>query len=132
MLERHAICLGLAFACLAPPASASQAPAVQGWPFARLLTPMPVPDPDMSIEHLDDGAVKVTWRIAPPDLQCYRVKHGPPDTLDCDEPDGYAMLRHASQEFKPQDLPLKLCTKAEDIARQQSTPRTDLLLIQTP
>ncbi|ANY89819.1 MULTISPECIES: hypothetical protein [Pseudomonas] len=132
MLERYSICLTLAFACLAPFASASSVSGVQGWPVARLLSPAPVPDPDMTIERLDNGDMKVTWRIAPPDLQCYRIKYGPPKTLDCNAPADYEMLRHASHEFRRQDLPLKLCTKAEDIAKHHSAPREDLLRLQTP
>ncbi|MEX5361839.1 hypothetical protein ABRY74_08275 [Pseudomonas guariconensis] len=132
MLARHSICLGLVFAWIASPALAGPVPGMQAWPSARMLWPAPVPDPDMTLERLDNGDMKVTWKIAPPDLQCYRIKHGPPGTLDCNEPAGYQMLRHASQEFKWQDLPLKLCTKAEDIAKHHSAPREDLLLLQAP
>ena len=62
MLARHSICLGLAFAWIASPALAGPVPGMQAWPSARMLWPAPVPDPDMTLERLDNGDMKVTGR----------------------------------------------------------------------
>ncbi|QVM91787.1 trypsin-like peptidase domain-containing protein [Pseudomonas entomophila] len=93
----------------------------------ELLPALPVPSPDLDIEHLENGDIRVAWRTAPPHLQRYRVKKGKPEQVDCADPAGYRLLRHEQFVFKQVELPMKLCSQAEDATKQRSAPRTDLL-----
>ncbi|MNO91244.1 hypothetical protein D3C76_827840 [compost metagenome] len=93
----------------------------------ELLPAVAVPAPDMTVERMGNGDMRVTWRTNPPNLQLYRVKKGAPEQTDCADPTGYRMLRHQHFVFKHTDLPLKLCSQAEDVVKQRSTPREDLL-----
>jgi hypothetical protein len=94
---------------------------------AQLLPAVPVPPPDMSIEPMASGDVQVSWRLDPPHLATYRVKRGPPDSVDCHDPSGFRLLRHKRYTFKAAELPLKLCSMSEDLIRQRSPVRVDLL-----
>ncbi|MFT0865175.1 trypsin-like serine peptidase [Pseudomonas sp. CAM1A] len=93
----------------------------------ELLPAAAVPAPDMTVERLENGDLRVSWRTEPPDLQRYRVKKGSPEQTDCADSSGYRMLRHQQYVFKRAELPLKLCSQAEDIVKQRSAPREDLL-----
>lgn len=94
----------------------------------NLLPAAPVPEPDVSIRRLEDASLEVTWIRHPPDLVRYFVKRGPPQSTDCESPSGYRRARHEVYAFKPQQLPLKLCTRGEDINGSHSVVRTDHLL----
>ena len=93
----------------------------------ELLPAVAVPAPDMAVERLENGDWRVNWRTEPPHLQRYRVKKGKPGQTDCADPASYRMLRHQQYVFKRAELPLKLCSQAEDIVKQRSAPREDVL-----
>ncbi|MDD1014014.1 S1 family peptidase [Pseudomonas rubra] len=124
---------GWHFLCLLGVDSAAQRPslALMGNSLSiavDLLPAAPVPEPDMSVEPQDNGDIKVTWRIDPPDLEGYRVKRGPPGTTDCDDDQGYGIFHHdRTFTFKAAKLPLTLCSQAQDVIGQGSAVRNDLL-----
>ncbi|MGG5287799.1 trypsin-like serine peptidase [Pseudomonas shirazensis] len=93
----------------------------------QLLPAASVPAPDVSIEPLANGNVQVTWTPHPPDLVRYWVKRGAVASTDCADPAGYRRARHAVYEFKATQLPLKLCSRGEDINAVQSEVRSDIL-----
>ncbi|MFF7105523.1 trypsin-like peptidase domain-containing protein [Pseudomonas sichuanensis] len=96
-----------------------------------LLLPTGLPVPSLTLEHTTDSGIDVTWHLSPPDLILYRIKRGAPDKVDCDDPAGYRALAGRSQRIRAAQLPLKLCTKAFDLLRQSSAPRTDVLEART-
>lgn len=92
----------------------------------EIAEPGPTRAPQFVIDKQEDGAYSIAWHFSHPVLSGYEARIGAPDTLDCDEPEGYVRqlddLRIGASE-----LPAKLCTKAIDMSGQRSTPRTDLL-----
>ncbi|WP_288376490.1 trypsin-like peptidase domain-containing protein [uncultured Pseudomonas sp.] len=93
----------------------------------ELLPAKDVPFPDVTYAYQDNGGVRVTWTRHPPDVVHYRVKQGPAAKIDCDDPKGFGLLRHTHFTFEASKLPLKICTRGEDIIRQQSAVRTDVI-----
>lgn len=93
----------------------------------EVLAAAPVPEPDMAVARQDNGDIRVAWALDPPNLVHYKVKKGAVASTDCDDPSGFRLLRHQAYTFKAAQLPLKLCTRGEDIIGQHSIVRTDLL-----
>ncbi|MEW9681135.1 trypsin-like serine protease [Pseudomonas sp. TE50-2] len=93
----------------------------------EVLPAVAVPAADVTVERLDNGDRRVSWTTTPPHLQRYRVKKGRPEQTDCADPSGYRVLLHKQYVFRHSDLPLKLCSQAEDVVKQRSAPREDLL-----
>ncbi|WP_165392180.1 trypsin-like peptidase domain-containing protein [Pseudomonas tructae] len=124
---------GWHFLCLVGVDSAAQRPslALMGNSLSiavELLPAAAVPEPDISIKYQDNGDIKVTWHIDPPNLEGYRVKRGPPGTTDCDDDKGYGNFHHdRTFTFKAAKLPLTLCSQAQDVIGQRSAVRNDLL-----
>lgn len=94
----------------------------------NLLQASAARDPDVSIRRLENTSLEVSWTRHPPDLVRYVVKRGPPDSTDCEAPSGYRRARHDVYTFKPEQLPLTLCTRGEDINGSLTPARTDHLL----
>ncbi len=124
---------GRHFLCIVGVRSAEQRPshALMGNSLSvavELFEQAPVPDPDVLIESRNSGDIKVTWTLAPPHLHSYRTKRGPLASTDCTDERGYTTFRaDRSIVFKADKLPLKLCTYSQDVIKQRSPVRTDLL-----
>lgn len=94
----------------------------------RLLEAGAVEVPRVTLERQGNGDVKLSWHLQPPQIVRYRVKRGPAATTDCEDPKGYGRQTHQSYVFTADTFPLKVCTIAIDGTKENSVPRTDLLL----
>lgn len=74
-----------------------------------------------------DGGVDIAWHRDTPDLLLYTIKRGAPDAVDCDDPKGYRALARNQHTLEPAKLPIKFCTKAVDILKQESAPQADII-----
>ncbi|EKT4521566.1 trypsin-like peptidase domain-containing protein [Pseudomonas putida] len=93
----------------------------------RLFPAAPVPTPQLDVQPLADGDVKVTWPALAPDQARFMVKRGPLESTDCNDPKGFRLLRHEHFVFPASKLPLRLCTFVEDVAGQRSAMSSDEL-----
>ncbi|MBH3429512.1 trypsin-like peptidase domain-containing protein [Pseudomonas alkylphenolica] len=73
-----------------------------------------------------DGGVDIAWHRTP-DLLLYTIKRGAPDAVDCDDPKGYRALARNRHTLAAAKLPIKFCTKAVDILKQESAPQADII-----
>lgn len=87
---------------------------------------VPQPNPNFKRLHkLDDAGPPPSWNFAfALDTPRYRYKTTR-DARDCESPEAYSGTLQFV--FKHNDLPLKLCSQAEDAVKQRSSPRKDLL-----
>ncbi|MGH8485678.1 MAG: serine protease, partial [Pseudomonas sp.] len=74
-----------------------------------------------------DGGVDIAWHRDAPDLLLYTIKRGAPDAVDCDDPTGYRALARNRHTLAAAKLPIKFCTKAVDILKQESAPQADII-----
>lgn len=123
---RHFLCI---VGVESPEQSASRALMANSMSVAvDLFEQAPVPEPSVLIEPRRSGDIKVTWTLDPPHLDTYRAKRGPIASTDCADERGYTtFFGNRSVVFKANKLPQKLCTYSQDIIKQRSPVRTDLL-----
>lgn len=93
----------------------------------RVLEAGAVQPPQVDVERLDNGDMRLTWHLQPPHIARYRIKRGPPTTTDCEDLKGYGRQGNQSYTFKAETLPVKVCTLAIDGLKESSAPRTDVL-----
>ncbi|MFK3797269.1 trypsin-like serine peptidase [Pseudomonas sp. NPDC088444] len=124
---------GMHFLCIIGVTSQAQRPAqeMMNKPvvIAMELAPAgPTRMPELTIDRLSEGGYRVEPYFSAPSLWVYTFKSGEPDAVDCDEPDGYTPHFEGARTYEASKLPLKLCSKAHDLSKQASLPRTDLLM----
>lgn len=123
---------GMHFLCIIGVTSQAQRPAREMMKtpvvIAMELAPAgPTRMPELTIDRLNDGGYRVTPYFSTPSLWVYTFKSGAPDTVRCDEQEGYTPHFEGAKTFEASELPIKLCSKAHDLSKQASLPRTDLL-----
>lgn len=124
---------GLYFLCIIGVDSPDQRPAqeMMNKPVIvamEIAPPGPTRMPELTIERMADGGYKVMPYYSNPTLWVYTFKSGPADTVQCDDPQGYRPEFDEVMIIEATPSPMKLCSKAYDMASQASSPRTDLLL----
>ncbi len=124
---------GLYFLCIIGVDSPAQRPAqeMMNKPVIvamEIAPPGPTRMPELAIERIADGGYKVTPYYSNPTLWVYTFKSGPVEAVQCDDPEGYIPEFDEVVIIEATPSPMKLCSKAYDMASQASSPRTDLLL----
>nr|WP_314576177.1 trypsin-like peptidase domain-containing protein [uncultured Pseudomonas sp.] len=84
--------------------------------------------PELTIERTTEGGYNVRPYFSRPSLWVYTFKSGTPESVQCDDPEGYLPTFAGVKTIEAQQLPMMLCSKAYDLSRQASLPRSDLLL----
>ncbi len=92
------------------------------------LLPASLPTVVLSSSYLANGDMQLSFEQDHSAPLRYRVKRGKPETTDCDDPRGYRLLATRQPVLKAAELPVRVCSKAEDMNRQVSPPRSDLFL----
>ncbi|CAM3421137.1 trypsin [Pseudomonas floridensis] len=123
--------IGINWLCIVGVTSEDERPAIglmrNALTLAMELQPAgPTPAPVVKVQKTRFGTYTVSWSHEPALIDYYTVKTGPPQSTDCNDPEGFKG-RFSNLVVRPQSLPLKICTYAHDVNDQPSVLREDVI-----
>lgn len=105
-------------------------------PAARTIVDVdgtpPVFDPGVIVHWISDESVQVSAVFAAPELALVKVKSGPAAGTDCDDDDGYGLMLSVASQFTSDELPIRYCVRASDLAGNQAPTAGFVVTASTP